>query len=932
MPTATDAAATDRFARVREAFHALVQVPSELRGEELARIETADAALGAELRALFAHVDESDLRAQEPRAPPQQLGPFRLLQRIGRGGMGEVYLAERAEGGFEQQVALKLMRDSALSPDLTRRFLRERQILARLVHPNIAHLVDGGFGDDGRPWLAMEYVRGERITDWCEARGLGTTERVKLFLPVCAAVAFAHRNLIVHRDLKPANLLVDAEGRPRLLDFGIARLLDTDADAQTQMVTPLTPAYAAPEQRVGGTVTTATDVYQLGTVLRELVRGSSGDVPALRGDLGRILDKACATAPLERYAGVAPLADDLSDWLARAPLRSGIGSRRERLRKTLWQWRWPLALLAAVLAALAAGGVLVLREARAKAREAEVSQLTTQFLIDLFQGADPALARGSRLSAQDLLDQGSARLHAATDLQPLVRARLLRTVADSYVALGHYDGAVSPAEEALALRRASGDEAARADSLDQVGNILRLRAALAQAEPLLLEALALRRRLLPHDDPATIASLAHLAALRSAQGNFKAADALYAEAAQAAERRFGEGSAETARHLDDYAGNLDDMGRRNEALPLLQRALAIRERALGTDHADVATTLLGLGVHLSGSGRYDEAVALLERAVAIRRAIYGPSHPLVAFAQIGLAGVYADQSRLDPAQSLAQEALATLRAALPPDHPKVIEALNMLALVRILRRDYAGAIELQQEVVQRHAASAGEDHPDTLTLKNNLAYALIHAGRAAQAEALLRDVIARKRDDNGQGGGNAQQNLATALSAQGKHAEALQWHQRAVAAQRAREGEVSTAAAVAQRELAIAREWAGAGSEADFRAALATAQAVARDHDIALHGWTAPLAAFLAGAGRCGEAVPLLQQSLLQLGGNAEPFTIPQIHLLLGTCGAAAPHAAAETAVAQACGALQSLPGVDVDIYPTTRKLLATRCAPAPQR
>ena len=930
-----------RFALVKREVDRLLDLAPEDRIGPLLRLVEQDAALGADVRDLLEKLDEKDLYAPDavPLALPTGFGPFRLVRRIGRGGMGEVFLAERIEGGFEQQVALKLLRDTTFSTGLTRRFERERRILARLTHPHIAHLIDGGLGPDGRPWLAMEYVRGERITDWCAARGLDAAARVRLFLPVCEAVAFAHRNLIVHRDLKPANLMVNEEGRPKLLDFGIARLLDADSTEQTQTVAAMTPAYAAPEQRLGGVITTATDVYQLGVVLLELVGGARpGDTgtvratPALRGDLGRVIEKATAQTPADRYASVALLAEDLSDWLARRPLRSGIGSTRERLRKTAWQWRWPLAMLVTAMLAVGVGVVLVLREARAKAHEAEVSQQTTEFLIGLFQGADPTVARGASLSAQDLLDQGNARLQGATRLQPLVRARLLRTVADSYVALGHYDRALSPAEEALTVRESAGTSVDRADSLDQVGNILRLRADYPRAERMLIEALELRRSLLPDDDPSTIDSIAHLAALRSAQGDFKSADALFAEAARAAPSRFGEDSVETARHLDDYAGNLDDMGQRSEALALLRRALAIRERVLGPDHADVATTLASLGVHLSGSGHRDEAVALLERALAIRRTIYGAAHPLVAFAKIDLAGAYADQDHLDQAELLAQEALATVRAGLSPDHPKVSEALNMLALIRILRRDYAGAIALQQELVQRYATSAGEDHPDTLTLKNNLAYALVHAGRAADAETLLRDAIARKRGDNGQGGAFDHQNLATALSLQGKHVEAMEWQRRAVALQEAREGRTSAATAVALRELAITREWAGAHAEGDFRAALATAEAVDKRDDIALFRWKASLAAFLVGADRCAEAVPLLQDALAELGEGtdvAETISRPQARLLLGACPTTADHSAAEASLAQACRSLLALPGVEVDVYPTTRKLLATRCVVA---
>lgn len=932
MPAPENEAPAEHFARVRAAFHALVELAASQRTAELDRLAESAPLIAQEVQALIDQLDETDLVASVAPAAPSHLGSFRLLHRIGCGGMGEVFLAERVEGGFEQRVAIKLMRTAAVTADLARRFLRERQILARLQHPGIAHLIDGGMTPAGHPWLAMEYVDGDRITDWCAARGLGAAARVRLFLPVCEAVAFAHRNLIIHRDLKPGNLLVDADGRPRLLDFGIAHLADADANEPTQAVAAMTLAYAAPEQRAGETATTATDVYQLGVVLRELLIGKAADAasaasPMLRGDLGRVIGKATADAPCDRYASVAMLADDLADWLERRPLRSGISSPRERLRKTLWQWRWPLAMLVTGLLAVGAGAVLVLREARAKGQEAEVSRQTTQFLIGLFQGADPTVARGASLSALDLLDQGNARLHGTTHLQPPVRARLLRTVADSYVSLGHYDRALSPAQEALALRESEASPAERADSLDQAGNILRLRADYARAEPLLRDALALRRAQLPADDPATIDSLAHLAALHSAKGDFETANALFAEAAHAAQHRFGEDSVETAKHLDDYAGNLDDMGRRSEALALLRRALSIRERVLGPEHPDVATTLANLGVHLSASGSHDEAAVLLERALTVRRTIYGAAHPLVAFTQIDLAGAQADQYRLDTAGQLAQEALATLRTVLPRDHPKINEALNMVALIRMLRRDFAGAIALQQEVVQRYAASAGEDHPDTLTAKNNLAYALARAGRVAEAETALRDVITRKRGDNGQGSAHDHQNLAVVLSLQGKHAEAADWQRRAVAMQEAREGKDSVATAVALRELAITQEMAGADAEHNFRYALALA--AGRRTDIALRSWQVPLAAFLVGRDRCGEAEPLLHAALAELGDEAtlaEPISQPQIHLLLGACRSTADPSPAQVSLAQACRSLLALPGADIDVYPTTRKLMATRC------
>ncbi len=920
----------DRFARVRTAFHALMELDLSQRQRRLDEVDDEDPGLATDLRALLERLDETDLLPTPEKTPPSRLGPFRVLHRIGRGGMGEVYLAERVEGDFEQRVAIKCVSSTAFSPDLTRRFLRERQILAQLSHPNIAHLVDGGIDENGQPWLAMEYVDGMRLPEWCAARGLDLAARVRLYLPVCEAVAFAHRNLVVHSDLKPDNIFVDAEGRPKLLDFGIARLLDTDQALRTRTQVALTPAYAAPEQLEGGDITTATDVFQLGMVLRELATGERADraVPsstrALRGDLGRILDKACERAPGDRYAGVAAFADDLRDWLERKPLRSGIGSRRERLRKTLWQWRWPLALIGVAILTLGGGALLALRQAQEKAREAEVSQQVTQFLIDLFRGADPTVAQGASLSAQDLLDQGNARLHGAERLRPDVRSRLLQTVAETYVALGQYERALVPAQEALNARRTQRLTPEHADSLAQVGTILRLMANYTGAEPMLGEALELRRALLPKDDAATIESLVQLAALESAQGDFAKADVLFSEAAQAAQRHFGKDAVETARYLDLYAGNLDDLGRRSEAQELLRRSLEIRERALGPDAPEVATALSSLGVHQSTSGHYDEAVALLERALSIRTRIFGADHPLAAFAQLDLAGAYLDREQLDAAESQAREALAKIRASLAPTHPKTTEALNMLALVRMVRRDFIGAIPAQEEVVELYSKRSGPNHPDTLTVKNNLAYALLRAGRVAEAEALLRESIALKREDNGQTV-NDYLNLGIALSLQGKHAQALEVSRRALQMQSAREGAVSANTAVALREVAFAEDMAGdpTGAERDYRAALAMAEATVKGRDRSMAGWVAPLAAFLVGADRCAEAMPLLQQAREGKAGSTDAIGRHQLQLLHGEC---VPEREGANSVREACRALHAIPGVEVDVYPTTRRLLATRC------
>jgi tetratricopeptide (TPR) repeat protein/predicted Ser/Thr protein kinase len=974
---------TQRWQRIGSIFDAVAEAPAAERDDLLARLCSDDATLRMEVERLLAadargtHFERGTHSARASAAAEwadaadadadkdSRIGSWRLLRELGRGGMGVVWLAERADGQFQQQAALKLIKRGMDSDAVRARFLRERQILARLEHPHIAHLIDGGIAADGRPYFAMEYVEGEPLLPHCAGQSMSLRERLGLILDVCLAVQFAHSQLIVHRDIKPSNILVTPAGEAKLLDFGIAKLLDDSQggtiDTQHR---PLTPAYAAPEQLRGEPVTTATDIYALGAVLYELLSGvrafAAADTPSpeaalralesgtlsppsraatspsaplasrlLRGDLDTIVLKAMQRDPQRRYATVEALAGDLRRFLAGQPIAARRDHAGYRLRKFVGRHRLGVAMSTLAVLALIAALAFALWQAREKAREAENSQQVTQFITGLLQGADPAQAHGRTLSAQDLLEQGARRLYRQSKIDPDVRARVLQTIAATYTNLGLYDRALPLAQEVLALRRSDPAriDAGIAESMDGLGRIYRLKADYAQAEPLLRGALAMRRAIFPADDPAIIESVDHMAALERAKGDFKDADVLLAEAVQSARRRFGDEAVETARYLDDYAANLDDMGKRAGALALYRQALSIRDKNLGADDPEVANSLLNLGVHLDQSGNFDAAMPLVERALAIRKKIYGPHHPLVAFAEIDVAGVYEDENRLDAAEGLALDALAVGRASLPPDHPRIGEALNMLAMLRMLRRDYAGAVPMAREVLDRFTKTLGPDHPDTLTAKNNLAYALLHAGRAAEAETLLRDALARKRADNGQGDATDYENLANALALQGKDAEAVGYAQRAVKIQKQREGEISGNTAVALRVLAMAEASNGAAADAerDFRAVLAIGERLHATQNIDMFQWRLPLADFLVGANRCAEAIPLLIEIIDELRPRLplrDPLPILQAHLLQGQCMRGKDGAALRM---QARRELLKLPSVGVDLYPTSARLLAAK-------
>jgi len=459
------------FRTLREAFHAVIDLAPDARQTHLAQLATHDPELHEAVLGLLANLAETDLQSISPdaEAVPLQVGPYRLGQMLGSGGMGEVYLAERVDGGFEQRVALKLVRRGGLSRQLTRRFLRERQILARLEHPNIARLLDGGFTASGQPWLAMDYIAGETIANHVRQRQLGLDARVALIARVATAVAYAQRNLVVHRDIKPANILVGADGEPKLLDFGIAKLLDDSTEEQTRTaLRAMTTRYAAPEQIAGDRTTTATDVYALGVLLFELiterspyVTDGSGDWTSavlrepprtlahacavdyatrerrmLGGGLERIVQKALAKAPAQRYAGAAALADDLDDWLARRPLRSGIGSAREQTRQLIARYRWPLTVVAATMLALGAGAIVAWRQARIAAEQARVARAHLEAMLGVLGSANPQYYAGRDPHASEFLRTAADTLQRERADDPALLQRALSEIGHGLINLG----------------------------------------------------------------------------------------------------------------------------------------------------------------------------------------------------------------------------------------------------------------------------------------------------------------------------------------------------------------------------------------------------------------------------------------------------------------------------------------------------------------
>ncbi len=679
-----------------------------------------------------------------------ELGSYRLLREIGRGGMSRVFLAERTDRRFDRKVAVKILSTTGWKrEELEPRFHAEGRVLGSLSHPNIAQVFDAGVDGQGHPYLVIEFVDGAAITEHCAARDLSVEDRLELFLDVCRAVQHAHQRLIVHRDLKPSNILVDHVGQVKLLDFGIAKLLDSpdqppgiDGEALTKTgFLPMTPEYAAPEQFQGREITTATDIYTLGLLLFELLTGSrpynlGGRSPSeierlvchdeppkpslevlnrgddrshhlgreLRGDLDTIVLKALRKEPEARYGSVEALAHDLQNYRNGLPIDARPASVGYRAGRFVRRHRLGVAFTLLVFVGLMAFGTTMARQKNQMALERDRTRVEkdraehlTEFLLGLFAASNPSEALGEETTARELLERGAQKI-SEMDHDPIVKARMLDV-------LGSVNGKLGNLEEAASLLRQA-IEIERAASADET-------LALANMQD-------------------------HLAAVLIQQSDYEAAESLLRSTLEIRRRLLGPDHVDVASNLNNLAVALKEQDREAEAESLHREALSIRRLALGSDHPDVAESLVNLGDLLHASGRYDEAEPMLRDGVRIFRVAYGPIHPRIANAVNAHANLLARVGRYSEAEPLLREALDLRLQLYGSEHHLVSKSLNDLAVFLRNRGDFQAAVPFFEQALRSYENLLGPDHLAVAIVANNLAGVLVLGGDFDRAEAHCR--------------------------------------------------------------------------------------------------------------------------------------------------------------------------------------------------
>jgi hypothetical protein len=795
--------APGEWSTLRRLLDQALDRPAAERAAWLAALGPEGAPFRPRLQALLAHADDGPAKdtvarlldtlpqvetAQFAPAPPEgglaagsTVGPYRLVRALGEGGMGEVWLAERTDLLQQRQVALKLPRLVTGRARLAERLAREREILATLEHSNIARLYDAGIAANGQPYLALEYVEGERIDDWCARKALDVPARLRLFLQVARAVAHAHGRLVVHRDLKPANILVTDAGEVRLLDFGIAKLMQEGRAQETELTRlagrALTPDYAAPEQILGQPIGTAADVYALGVVLFELLTGSrpyrlklesrgaleeaiaQADVQrpssvaadprlkrCLRGDLDTIVLKALKKSPPERYASVEALADDIERHLNQRPVRAQPDTAAYRARKLLLRNR--LAATATVIVALAmlGGAGVALWQARIARAEQLHAEEVKNFVTSVFRYADPFYGGSASTTTVDLLKQAATRIDSIATTQPRTRVEILALLGQNLVVLGEAEAAFAPIDRAVeeARRHLAADDPVAIKARLARLQALRFRGQADQMRREADELVPLLRR--SGDSRGLVMALKNRAHAAIDQGQYRVAEADSGEGLALSRIAYGPEDPITLQLSMLHALTFQfDQPRPAQALAAAEDAMQLAVKVFAPDaaHSEVIDTRHLLGRALTGAGQFRRAVEELERAAADAERIDGAQHYRLAFLRNSLGIAQRRAGLLAAAQASADAAVGISSKHFKPDSWTYAAALGQRGASRLAARRQSEALADLANAANVARQRLGDTHPATLNFSHLLARARAYAGEPQAAVTELKALIDR---------------------------------------------------------------------------------------------------------------------------------------------------------------------------------------------
>ncbi len=911
----------DRWEKAREVFEVLVARPVEEWEELLSRLCGEDAALHAEVCALVEGHRQAGSWLSEPAVPRQQedslpttegpllplaqesieetpdslagrrIGPYKVIRRLGQGGMGVVYLAARADDEFRRWVALKVLQPGMGQEEIVRRFRAERQILAALDHPNIARMLDGGSTEEGLPFFVMEHVEGQPIDAYCDRLRLDTRARLELFCKVCSAVQYAHAKLVVHRDLKPSNILVTSTGVPKLLDFGIAKLLNPELASPELVPTAtllrfMTPDFASPEQVRGEPITTAADVYSLGVLLyylltghrpyhvynrspvevlrviceqepespslavlrREEIPGPGSSItvtpesvsrtrdgaPArlhrrLAGDLDNIVLMALRKEPGRRYASVEKFAEDIHRHLDGRPVLARKDTITYRWGKFINRHRIGVAAAAIFVTACLVFGIVMGIQRAKTIQERDRAERVTEFLVDLFEASNPFSGPGS--------ERGDL---TAREILNYGAAKLAQGLDDQPELEATLEGTIGRIFQRLGLQQ--------------------------EARPWLESSLETRRQLLGEQHPQVARSSYELAVLNMNDGRYEDAGTMLEKAREIQASELGSSHPELADTLSVLGAVRMAEGNYEKAESILIDALRIRRELYGDDHSDVAKSVNDLGLLRLQTGRFQEAQGLFREALEIRQRILEPSHPALAESFNNLATVLRNQGQYRQAEPLYRKSLEGYRRSLGDRHPYVAIVMTNLATVLFHSGHLEEAEWRYREAIELHRDLVGDRHPRVATTLYRLAELLVLKGDWAESEQMHREALAIRQEALG----NEHPDVAKSLERLGYLAflkgdvgtseelllESLEMRNRLLAEQHPDLADSQSQLAILYTELGDP-----AKAEVHARKALAILRSVFSEQDSRVKRVESILGGCLVDLGRYQEAEPLLRRS-----------------------------------------------------------------------